>query len=322
MVSQSWSNLVSVIRIGGRHSVYFTLISGLLLGSGAALAVAPVAQAATDCPEPSADLGSVSVSINVSAADNYVIWTRMAVPDSTNSYVNLKIDDKICYVVGGPDATTAHDWKWVDQGNRSESDRGQVKEQLSAGAHTLTYTGTNSGVILDRVIVTPDGCIPEDKGDNCPAGDSKGPSVNVVTPAANSSDSGAVDIAATASDPNGIKEVQFLIDGVLRGIDNKAPYNFNWDSSSAINGNHNVQVKALDKSGNIGLSSLIPFKIFGGGRFKHGDINQDGVVNVKDLSSVLRNWGKPTPDPAGADTNNDKKVDIKDLLSVVSDWSK
>lgn len=52
------------------------------------------------------------------------------------------------------------------------------------------------------------------------------------------------------------------------------------------------------------------------------DINEDGVVNVTDLLSVITSWGScgPCNTPCPADVNHNGTVNVADLLLVISDW--
>lgn len=52
---------------------------------------------------------------------------------------------------------------------------------------------------------------------------------------------------------------------------------------------------------------------------KTGDLNNDGKVNITDLSILLSDWGKPD---VQADLNNSGKVDIADLSILLSNWTK
>lgn len=49
------------------------------------------------------------------------------------------------------------------------------------------------------------------------------------------------------------------------------------------------------------------------------DLNNDGVVNVMDLSMLLTNWGKSG---AAGDLNGDNTVNVFDLSAMLSDWGK
>jgi hypothetical protein len=48
-----------------------------------------------------------------------------------------------------------------------------------------------------------------------------------------------------------------------------------------------------------------------------GDTNNDGQVNVQDLSNVITSWGTNNP---GADLNDDGIVNVQDLTSVITNW--
>jgi hypothetical protein len=67
--------------------------------------------------------------------------------------------------------------------------------------------------------------------------------------------SGTYNITATASDTNGIKEVQFLLDGTLLGTDNSTPYAYSWDTTAASDGTHTITARAVDMAGNTTDSS-------------------------------------------------------------------
>lgn len=48
-----------------------------------------------------------------------------------------------------------------------------------------------------------------------------------------------------------------------------------------------------------------------------GDVTTDGVINIKDLLSVLSAWGS---DDAAADIDHDGTVNVADLLAVIQAW--
>lgn len=51
---------------------------------------------------------------------------------------------------------------------------------------------------------------------------------------------------------------------------------------------------------------------------KRSDLNNDGKVNISDLSKLLSSWGKSN---VQADINNSGKVDVTDLSMLLSDWT-
>ena len=72
------------------------------------------------------------------------------------------------------------------------------------------------------------------------------PAVSITSPANGATVSGAVAIAANASDDNGVVRVDFYIDSSLIGSDNAAPYEQVWDSTSVGDGSHTVKATAVD----------------------------------------------------------------------------
>jgi hypothetical protein len=55
----------------------------------------------------------------------------------------------------------------------------------------------------------------------------------------------------------------------------------------------------------------------GGGTPCPADTNNDGVVDVQDLTAVILAWGMNNP---AADVNNDGIVDVQDLTAVILAW--
>jgi len=54
-----------------------------------------------------------------------------------------------------------------------------------------------------------------------------------------------------------------------------------------------------------------------------GDLNGDGMVNVRDLLGLLAAWGpceEPCPPCCTGDTNFDCTVNWIDLLTLLSNW--
>ncbi len=87
--------------------------------------------------------------------------------------------------------------------------------------------------------------------------DNTGPAVNVTSPANGATVSGSVTISANASDPAGVTQVQFFVDGLLQSTDTTAPYSTSWDSTTAADGAHSLTARATDSVGNVGLSGPV-----------------------------------------------------------------
>jgi choice-of-anchor B domain-containing protein len=79
------------------------------------------------------------------------------------------------------------------------------------------------------------------------------PTVNVTDPAEGATVSGAsVLVAATASDDNGVTQVEFFVDGYSIGVDVTAPYSVSWDSTTVGEGAHVMSGTATDTIGQTG----------------------------------------------------------------------
>ena len=63
-------------------------------------------------------------------------------------------------------------------------------------------------------------------------------------------------------------------------------------------------------------------------RWKLGDVNRDGLVNVIDLLAIINAWGPcpaappppALPIPCDADVTNDNSVNVADLLLIINNW--
>lgn len=72
---------------------------------------------------------------------------------------------------------------------------------------------------------------------------------------------GIITLSATATDNVGVSNVEFYIDGVLRGSDSSEPYAMAFDSASLTRGNHSLTAKAIDTAGNSTISAPVAFSI-------------------------------------------------------------
>jgi probable HAF family extracellular repeat protein len=81
------------------------------------------------------------------------------------------------------------------------------------------------------------------------------PTVALTAPQNGSTVSGAITLAASASDNVGVARVDFVVDGVLVASDATAPYSTAWDSSVVGNGAHIVAAQASDTAGNSSVST-------------------------------------------------------------------
>ena len=88
--------------------------------------------------------------------------------------------------------------------------------------------------------------------------DTTAPSVSVTSPAAGATVSGAVTLAANASDNVGVVGVQFQVDGNNFGAElTAAPYTAQWNTLNATNGSHTISAIARDAAGNRATSAAV-----------------------------------------------------------------
>jgi hypothetical protein len=87
-------------------------------------------------------------------------------------------------------------------------------------------------------------------------GDPLAPSVSLTSPRTLDTLTGVVPVQATAGDNVGVARVEFYLDGALEATDVQAPYVWNFDSSSASNGLHQLTARAYDIAGNSNSSSV------------------------------------------------------------------
>jgi len=89
------------------------------------------------------------------------------------------------------------------------------------------------------------------------SGDTTAPTVS----ASETGTSGNITLAATASDNVGVTNVEFYVDGVLKGSDASSPYSLVLDSTTLTNGSHNLTAKASDAAGNSTTSTTVAFSV-------------------------------------------------------------
>jgi Bacterial Ig domain len=75
------------------------------------------------------------------------------------------------------------------------------------------------------------------------------PSVSITSPTDQTSVSGTVPIAVTATDPSSISKVVYYIDWTAASTDTTSPYTFNWNTSKVTAGSHIVTAMAYSSNG-------------------------------------------------------------------------
>ena len=93
-----------------------------------------------------------------------------------------------------------------------------------------------------------------------PLPDNTAPTVSLDSPSDGSQVSGSVTVTGTSADDRGVTNVALLVDGRDSGLTASQPGSsptFVWDSTTAGNGRHTLQLVASDAAGNTGQSATI-----------------------------------------------------------------
>jgi hypothetical protein len=121
----------------------------------------------------------------------------------------------------------------------------------------------------------------------------------------------------TEDDPGSI---EFYVDGnlVLSEID--PPFGDTdgfWNSATVNNGQHIFKVQAVSDAGSNLVSNSLVAEVNNSSSAKPADLNNDGTVNITDLSILLSNYNSSN---ATADINKDGTVNILDLSILLSNY--
>jgi subtilisin family serine protease len=94
---------------------------------------------------------------------------------------------------------------------------------------------------------------------NNTAADTTPPTVSIISPAAGSTltRNTNITITASASDNVGVNKVEFYVSGSLKCTDTTSPYSCTWKIPGAKGKTYQLQAKAYDAAGNIGVSPII-----------------------------------------------------------------
>ena len=91
--------------------------------------------------------------------------------------------------------------------------------------------------------------------------DTNAPSVSITSPTAGGIVSGAINVQVSANDNVGVVKNQLYVDGVLLSTSTTAPFTVKWNTRKAAPGLHELQCRAYDAAGNVGVSpSVIVYK--------------------------------------------------------------
>ena len=122
------------------------------------------------------------------------------------------------------------------------------------------------------------------------------PSVLLTNPANDAIVTSTITISATASDDNGVSQVDFYVDANLIASDSDVPYETSWDSTQVADGSHTVKAVSVDSAGQTATDQA---------SITVDNVNDPPVANAgPDQSATLGNGlnfnGSGSSDPDGS----------------------
>jgi subtilisin family serine protease len=185
----------------------------------------------------SADTIPPTVSIASPASGSTVSGTATVTGSATDNVGVTRVELWIDNVLNSTCPSTAFSCSW----NTAAA---------AAGSHTVTikaYDAAGNVGSASESLVVATAIVPS----------TAPPTVQIVNPVSGSTVSGMVQVSASASDPVGVTQISFFVDGVLKSSDLSSPWTYNWNTKKASNGSHTLTVQAWDKAGNTASTSVV-----------------------------------------------------------------
>jgi hypothetical protein len=206
----------------------------------------------------------------------YHLWLRGRADKNTyeNDSVFVQFSNVATYRIGTTLATTVTledcascgvaGWGWQDNGLNG---LGPNITFTTSGQQTIRIQTREDGLAIDQIVLsparfltTPPGALKNDTT-VYPATDgttdTTPPTAVVTAPAGGATLTGAVTLAATASDNVGVVRVDFLVDGTVVAASTTVPYTVSWNSTTVADGAHAVSARAYDTAGNSAAAPAV-----------------------------------------------------------------
>jgi len=98
-------------------------------------------------------------------------------------------------------------------------------------------------------------------------------------------------------------------------------YSITWDTTAVSNGTHTLTAVARDAAGNTQTSTGVTVTV-NNVTIRNEDVNQDGQVNIQDISLVISKYGQTGTTLGRPDVNHDNTVNIQDISLVIAQYGK
>jgi len=141
------------------------------------------------------------------------------------------------------------------------------------------------------------------------------PSVTMTNPSDGATVSGTVAITATATDDNGVTQVEFFVNGTSIGVDTSGEsWSASWDTTAYANGSYTLSATATDTAGKTGSDSVTVTVDNSGGTTYPIDLTAV-AYKVKGAGAVDLSWTDSTSTDVDVYRNGGLLVTIPDVGS-------
>lgn len=218
-------------------------IGGALISIVLILAAVPVSSAFAAACSNVSSFGAVSLNLpEIKKTEDRSVWVRMQSPNQSDKIL-LELNERECFEVGGKDSVP-NQWSWQTPANSISLDGSE--------GNTLKLIGINSGVRVDRVLLTEEGCVPQDFGNNCQKAvelTTYGPATTILPSPSDKPIGGKVVLSSTPEDnKSNLKELKYSVNGrTVQTSTTVVPF----DTTLVENGKYNVLIQTVLNDGEI-----------------------------------------------------------------------
>ena len=148
-----------------RHPVASLALGGLVVGLAWGFTPLLFGSQAQACGTVPSNTGRETFQVTAPTAGKYQLWSRIRTGNAAVNSYYLQIDTT-CAIRVAHRALAVNQFVWVNYQDGNTATHSVVN--LAAGKHTVRAIGAETGLLLDRVLLTTDlKCVPVSFGENC-----------------------------------------------------------------------------------------------------------------------------------------------------------
>jgi len=143
--------------------------------------------------------------------------------------------------------------------------------------------------------------------------------LQITSPSEGGSLSGRVNIQLEVNNPEAVRYVIFLVDGIPVAVSHVSPFTIEWDTTGWSNRSYTIEARAYARRAGSKLwqSDQRTVRVQSQGAYPEGDVNRDGEVSLADAQACAnhilgwQDWGD------AADVNGDGVVNVLDVQRII-----